>query len=117
MLRSTLLITIGALLACGGCATRARVTYQQAPPRATASQEIIVDGPPPSPFVEHVTASPGLDYIWISGAWVWRGHWVWTQGRWIRPPYPDDVWVPHRYTYRNGVHIFSSGYWTKSSQH
>jgi hypothetical protein len=111
LLKSILLIATGALLV-SGCVTREQVVYRQAPPPAPAGQEIIVDGPPPPLIVETVTiSSPGPDYIWIEGAWVWRGHWVWAHGHWARPPHPGAIWVPHRYAYHNGVHVYIHGYW------
>jgi hypothetical protein len=36
---------------------------------------------------------------------------VWEGGHWARPPYRVVEWMPHRYAYRNGVHVFIRGGW------
>jgi hypothetical protein len=114
LFKSLWLIGAGSLLATG-CVTRERVVYRQAPPPvyvATAPpQEVVVTEAPPPVIVESRTSAPGSGFIWIGGAWVWRGHWVWEHGRWARPPHPGYVWRPHHYEYRNGVHIFVGGGW------
>ena len=65
---------------------------------------VVVEGPPPPAPVEVVTVSPGPDYVWIGGEWVWNGGWVWVAGHWALPPYPHTVWIrgywgrgPHGY--------------------
>jgi hypothetical protein len=80
-------------------------------PVATAGTEVDVYGDPPAPIVEEITPSPGIGFVWIGGAWAWHDHWVWEAGRWDRPPHPGAVWVPHRYVYHNGRHIFIQGGW------
>jgi hypothetical protein len=111
-LKSLVLVVIGSTLMTG-CVVRERTVYQQSPPPGpvVASGEVVVTEAPPPPIVETVTVSPGPAFIWIGGSWVWRGHWVWEHGRWGRPPHPGAVWVPHRYAYRNGVHVFIRGGW------
>jgi hypothetical protein len=110
----TLLILAGSFLATG-CVYRERTVYRHPGGRVvtteTVGSEVVVSEPPPAPIVETVTVSPGPDFVWIGGAWVWRGHWVWEHGHWARPPRPGLVWVPHHYEYRNGVHIFIRGGW------
>jgi hypothetical protein len=103
-----LLIATGSLLV-SGCVTRERVVYEQGPP--PASQEVVVTEAPPPMIFETETIAPGPNYVWVGGAWVWRGHWVWAQGHWAYPPHPGAVWVSHRYEYRNGVHVYIRGYW------
>jgi len=73
--------------------------------------EVDVVGDPPPLMVENITPSPGIDFVWIGGAWVWRDRWVWEGGHWDRPPHPGAVWVPHRYVYHNGRHVFIRGGW------
>jgi hypothetical protein len=103
-----LLVATGSLLV-SGCVTRERVIYRQAPP--PNSGEVVVTEAPPPVIVETETLAPGPSYVWIGGAWVWHGHWVWQSGRWAYPPHPGAVWVGHRYEYRNGVHVYIHGYW------
>ncbi len=98
------------MIATNGCVVRERAVYRPGPP--PVSEEVIVtEAPPPPPADEVVVASPGPGFVWIGGAWVWRGHWVWERGHWARPPRPGAVWVPHHYEYRNGVHVFIRGRW------
>jgi hypothetical protein len=75
------------------------------------AQEVYVAGDPPSPLVEVVPPSPGVGFIWIGGAWVWNGSWVWESGHWDRPPHPGAIWIPHRYGTQDGRHVFIRGGW------
>jgi hypothetical protein len=114
LLKSILLIATGSLLV-SGCVTRERVVYQQAPPPSQPlmpGQEVVVTEAPPPAIVETETISPGPNFVWIGGGYVWRGHWVWQHGRWARPPHRGAVWVAHRYEYRNGVHVYIRGGWS-----
>ncbi|HEY3914213.1 MAG TPA: YXWGXW repeat-containing protein, partial [Verrucomicrobiae bacterium] len=36
--------------------------------------------PPPSSVPERAPPSPGPDYAWVEGNWVWNGGWVWVGG-------------------------------------
>jgi len=111
LLKSGLLIATGSLLL-SGCVVRERTVYRQAPPPpAVATDEVVVNEAPPTPIVETVMVAPGPGFVWIGGGWIWRGHWVWEHGRWAHPPRAGVVWVPHRYEYRNGVHVFIRGGW------
>ena len=98
-----------------GCVYRERVVYRQPAgqvvPTAPAGTEVVVQGPPPAPLVETVTVAPAPGFVWIGGGWVWRGGWVWERGHWARPVRVGAVWVPHRYEYRGGVHVFIRGGW------
>ena len=97
-----------------GCVVRERVVYRQPPAVVAgqpAGQEIVVTEAPPAPATEVITVAPSPGMIWIGGVWVWRGHWVWERGHWSHPPRHGVVWVPHRYAYRNGVHVWIRGGW------
>ena len=86
------------------------VVQQPAPPPVAG--EIIVSSAPPPPVEETITIAPGPEFVWVPGVWIWEGRrWRWTHGYWGRPPRPGAVWVPHRYVYRNGVHVFVRGGW------
>jgi hypothetical protein len=40
--------------------------------------------------------------VWIDGYQRWDGgRYVWTAGRWERPPHPRSVWVPGRWQQDN----------------
>jgi len=111
--KAVFLAASGALLL-GGCVYRERVVYRQAPPGApvtTTEQEVVVAGAPPAPLVEEYVLAPGPGFIWIGGAWIWRGHWEWEHGRWARPPHRGAVWMPHHYVNRGGAHVFIRGGW------
>jgi len=114
MVKAGLLVVTGSLLLTG-CVTRERVVYRERGTRVVTTepvgQEVVVSEAPPAPIVETVTVSPGPDFVWVGGNWVWHGHWVWTRGHWMRPPHAGAVWVPHRYVYRGGVHVYVRGGW------
>jgi hypothetical protein len=80
-------------------------------PVTTVGAQVDVDAGPPAPIVEAVPPAPAIGFVWIEGDWVWNGHWVWERGHWDRPPYPGAIWVPHRYAYQNGKHVFVRGGW------
>lgn len=109
-MKSTLLLA--AVLAAGTtlCLTNGCTVYAPGPPVGVEA-EVDVSGDPPPLIVEPIPVSPGPDFIWVGGAWVWNGQWVWEHGRWARPPHPGAVWVPHRYEVRNGRHVFIRGGW------
>ena len=74
--------------------------------------EVIVKTAPPRVRTEVVIARPSPAHVWIAGAWVWSSSaWVWEKGRWELPPKPHAVWVPHRYVFRGGVHVYVHGGW------
>jgi len=51
-----------------------------------------VQTPPPAPIIETAPPTPGPDYAWVDGDWVWNGGWVWVGGHWSLPPYPHALW-------------------------
>lgn len=110
---------LGALLL-SGCVVRER--YYGGPrrgyyretvvvPAPVVTGEVVVQGPPPPLEVEVVPPLPGPGYIWVGGAWVWSGRWVWERGHYVIPPHPGMHWHPHEYAYRNGVHVWIRGGW------
>jgi hypothetical protein len=80
-------------------------------PGVAVSGEIEVNAAPPAPLVEVVPPTPGVDFVWIPGAWGWHDRWVWERGHYDRPPHPGAVWAPHRYEYREGKHMYRHGDW------
>jgi hypothetical protein len=59
----------------------------------------MVGSTPPAPLPETIVVAPGLDYIWVGGAWLWFGdRWSWRPGYWYRPRYP------YGYHYRHHRH-------------
>ncbi len=114
-LNGTLILATALSFVGAGCVVRREVRYTSpAPygaPQVSAPAEVVVTEAPPEPVIETVTVAPSPGWLWVGGAWVWHGHWVWEPWRWCRPPHPGAVWVPHRYVYRHGAHVVVRGYW------
>jgi hypothetical protein len=126
MLKSSLLVAAGALLATG-CVVEERrpppppVTYVAPPPAPVvaaappqvvlAPGEVAVTVEPPAPYVEPypVVTRPG--FLWVPGAWVWHDRWVWERGHWAHPPHRGQVWVAGRYEMRGNVRVYIGGGW------
>lgn len=104
-----MLLVTGSLLL-SGCVVRERVVYRTPPP-TVAPGEVVVTAAPPPPIQETIVASPGPNFIWVGGNWVWSGRWVWERGHWAYPPRPGAHWRPHRYEVHNGVRIYVRGGW------
>jgi outer membrane lipoprotein SlyB len=59
---------------------------------AAPSTTTVVEEAPPAPLAETVVvASPGPEYVWIGGEWVWNGRWFWRAGYWSY--HPGGIWV------------------------
>jgi uncharacterized protein YcfJ len=70
-------------------------TVSEAPPAAPPAEydaDNAAQAPPP-PQTEVVVTAPGPGYVWIPGAWEWRGSWVWVGGYWAVAPSPRAVWI------------------------
>jgi hypothetical protein len=84
--------------------TKARLKQQGAfdrPPRPPAPLEIA----PPRPFPEAV---------WIAGSYDWNGiAWIWTAGRYERPPQPRTVWIPPLEIVTQGTLVVRPGRWVQ----
>jgi hypothetical protein len=74
---------------------------------------VYADTTPPAPIVEVQPVSPGPDYVWLGGSWVWGDNhrWTWEKGRWERPPHAGMRYVPHHFEDRDGRHTFQRGGW------
>ena len=78
---------------------------------ATAA-EVVVNVAPPRAVVEHRGPTPGPHYVWIGGYHRWDGRaYVWTPGRWERPPREHAVWVAPRWRHERGHWVFVEGRW------
>ncbi len=67
---------------------------------------------PPAPRYEYVGVAPGPGFVWTRGYWDYRGrNWNWVGGRWVRPPRPHAVWVPHEWRNEGGRYRFYRGHW------
>ncbi len=67
---------------------------------------------PPPPRVEVYGVAPGPEFVWINGFWGWAGHgYVWTPGRWERPPRRGATWAPGRWEHRQNHYYWHEGHW------
>jgi hypothetical protein len=67
--------------------------------------------PPPAPPQEVQPPSPGPDYVWIGGDWVWNGGWVWVGGHWAYPPFPGAFWFRGRWAHGWRGYYHQRGHW------
>ncbi len=77
----------------------------------TAQSEVQYLPPPPAPVEVAPPPSPGQDYVYAPGTWVYRDtHYVWRPGFWyvFRPGW---VYVPAHYSWTPYGHIYVEGYW------
>jgi hypothetical protein len=112
MKKSTLaktFIVAASLPVIAGCVER-EVVYQPAPP--PPGQTVVVENPgePPAPKVEAPPPAPDVTFVWIPGAWEWRGNWVWVAGRWDRP-HPGRVWMAGHWQHRRHGSVWIGGHW------
>jgi hypothetical protein len=82
-------------------------TANGAPPAEPA----VVNTPPPEPQPETIVVSPGPDYVWVGGEWVWHGRWVWSPGRWVYGPRPGAVWVGGVWVHGHHGWYHRGGHW------
>lgn len=82
-------------------------------PGAYPEGDVVVDVPPPAPYVEVVPPLPYAGAIWIGGYWGWSGgrhHWV--PGRW-EAPRPGYAWRPHAWVQEGGRWHLHGGGWVR----
>lgn len=63
-------------------------------------------------MVEVKPARPGHRHVWVAGHYTWRPAqktYVWTRGKWVKPPRGKTVWVAPKYDRRRSVQV--AGYW------
>lgn len=74
--------------------------------------DVIVRVRPPHVVVERRGVAPSRDHVWVSGYHNWDGNaYVWTPGRWDRPPQPHQRWEAHHWVKRNGGWVMVEGRW------
>lgn len=75
------------------------------------NQLTTISTPPPDPYDENPTNSPGKGYFWMSGYWKYeRDHYTWLSGKWEALD-PNWVYVPARYIWREGGYVFVAPFW------
>ena len=71
----------------------------------------VSNGPPP-PRHEVIVVSPGPDYFWIEGYWVWTGvAYDWTPGHWERRPSPRARYERGRWRHERRGWYYVPGRW------
>ena len=90
--------------------------YGQQPayyPAAGVAPGVVVDAPPPAPYMEVVPAIPFAGAIWIGGYWGWNGgRHEWVPGRWEHPR-PGYAWRPHAWVHQGGRWHLHEGGWER----
>ena len=67
---------------------------------------------PPAPSIETRIVAPGPEYVWVQGYHTWNGAaYVWTPGRWDRPPRARAVWVAAHWVRERRGWYFVEGHW------
>lgn len=73
---------------------------------------VYVDAAPPAPLYDPITVSPGIGFIWVPGFWNWAGsRYVWTSGRWERPPHGYNHWRPGAWHRTQRGYRWTGGRW------
>jgi len=112
LLTKTLIIAAGLPLLAGCVVERQprRVVVVQQPAPAA---EVVVESPsePPPAQVEVVPVAPDPTFIWVRGAWEWRGRWVWMGGHWGPRPHPRAVWAAGHWEHRPHGYVWVEGRW------
>ena len=76
------------------------------------AEEVVVRVRPPHVIVEKRGVAPGPGYVWVDGYHNWNGtSYVWTPGRWDRPPHEHARWEAHHWVKRNGGWVMVEGRW------
>jgi hypothetical protein len=67
--------------------------------------------PPAAPNETASTPSPGDNYFWVPGNWIYAdARYVWRAGYWAQTN-PDWVWEPAHYCWTPQGYVYISGYW------
>jgi hypothetical protein len=67
---------------------------------------------PPAYPVEVVGVAPEPGFVWIRGYHRWEnGAYVWTPGRWERPPRPRARWIEGKWNHHRNGWYWVEGRW------
>ena len=61
--------------------------------------------------VYHADVDADRETVRLVEAYGFQPRYVWTAGRWDRPPRPGAVWVEPRWEPRGNGYVFIEGYW------
>jgi hypothetical protein len=80
-------------------------------PVASLAQVSIRIGPPAREH-ENRGRAPERGYVWIGGYQRYEGdRYIWTPGRWERPPQEHQRWVDHKWVHRGDHWEMQEGHW------
>jgi len=114
MKREILHIGLGTLLGLGlftvtGCSSHR--TYEPVVATAPAGAVIVTTAPPAARH-EVVGVSPGTDYVWVRGYWVYtNGRYTWTPGHYERRPRAGVTWIQGHWDRTAAGWVWTPGHW------
>jgi len=119
MKKSVTLLTIlpAAALLLAACGSKVVVTPAPAPAafvNPPGASPVVLASVPPMPPVpaETMSASPGQNYIWVSGHYDWMGdHYAWVKGAWMAAPNAGATWVVGHWEPVTGGYTWVGGHW------
>ena len=77
-----------------------------------AQAQVVVKIAPPRAVVEHRSARPSRDHVWINGYHRWDGKaYAWEPGRWEKRPNSHAVWVAPKWQNRRDGWVLVEGHW------
>jgi WXXGXW repeat (2 copies) len=101
-------------------ATVALASFAPTVAQAQIGVEVNITAAPPPRKVEVQYASPGAEYVWHRGDWVYnpeRGEYLWHPGHWvIRPDAEHSVWFPGDWVNFAGGWRYVTGHWRTPSE-
>jgi len=101
-------------------ASLALASVQPTVASAQVNAEINITVAPPARKVEVEYPSPGADYVWHRGDWVYNaenGKWVWHAGHWvIRPDATHTIWHPGDWVNFGGGWRYVPGHWRTAAE-
>jgi hypothetical protein len=87
---------------------------------AQINAEINITVAPPARKVEVQYASPGAEYVWHRGDWVYNGEigkFIWHPGHWVmRPDETHTVWFPGDWVNFAGGWRYVPGHWRTAAE-
>ncbi len=72
---------------------------------------VVIRQAPPPPIEEVVPRSPGRQYVWVPGYWVWNDRWLWQGGHYEMAPRDRAVYQPGHWVERHGEWYWEPGAW------
>jgi hypothetical protein len=87
--------------------------YDEANIGQTGDYVTVTVAPPALPVYEQPNP-PAPDYIWTPGYWAFDNFfqdYYWVPGTWVEPPSEGLLWTPGYWNWRNGLYVYSDGYW------